>query len=282
MDTLPLLVVEPPYTMVRWLRDVPPALGSIALIDCVETRPSAAQVRSLMDVAPWCPTAILGCSKDDSRRIPRSPHVCLATASDGVQAGEDSRAILHAVEMRPRPTLTDLVDWLLRRTRMPSMRRTLADLFSRPLLRKSDLAFLPQSYKDQIRQLGAWSALDWQHAVQLADIAADRTILKRVLAAQDSHSTDLRGRMLDLLGTSERHFHEMYGWEWVLEASLRRSGFFGAQAVTARQAGIEGEKTVVGHGRGRWAGRGEIVAAYDSTQSGSGYGEAKRVAARAG
>ncbi|MBK6307440.1 MAG: hypothetical protein IPF47_17590 [Gemmatimonadetes bacterium] len=37
-----------------------------------------------------------------------------------------------------------------------------------------------------------------------------------------------------MLGLSEREFHQRFGWEWVLEASLRRSGFFERKGKVVR------------------------------------------------
>jgi hypothetical protein len=67
--------------------------------------------------------------------------------------------------------------------------------------------------------------------VQLADLAADRSLLNRTMAATDAACHEVRRWMDELLGISDRQFHDRYGWEWVLEASLRRSGFF---EVTSR------------------------------------------------
>lgn len=68
--------------------------------------------------------------------------------------------------------------------------------------------------------------MEWQRAAVLADLASDRTSLNRVVAADDPNAAETRRWMLELLDVDERAFHQRFGWEWVLEASLRRSGFF--------------------------------------------------------
>jgi hypothetical protein len=104
--------------------------------------------------------------------------------------------------------------------------RTLVELFSGPAIRAGEERFLSLKVRQQLQQLGEWNGWEWQQAAGLADLAADRTLLNRTLSAEDASSADTRRLMIDLLGVSDREFHRRYGWEWVLEASLRRSGFF--------------------------------------------------------
>ena len=132
--------------------------------------------------------------------------------------------------------------------------RTLSDLFSRPLLRKVEAAYLPYQVRDHLAMLGSWSAVDWQHAAQFAEYAADRTSLNRLLSADDVASLETRQRMRDLLGVAEREFHAAHGWEWVLEASLRRAGFFetGARKLPSDVEVPFGSSDDLGRDAGLW------------------------------
>lgn len=219
--------------MVRWLRNDAPPLGSVILFDAGQQDASIPDVRATIDVAPWCPVCVLSERRMGRRGTKRIPRTCQVAGLDRVD--DATAAILRAVDDRPRPTPTTLVEWIVRRTRFHAAGRTLSDLFSRPLLRRSDAAYLPYQAREHLSMLGTWSAVDWQHAVEFAEYAADRTALNRLLSAADASSCETRQRMTDLLGVSDRDFHAVHGWEWVLEASLRRAGFFDASARDLRR-----------------------------------------------
>lgn len=257
----PLLILEPPYQVARRLHDISPDLGSVALLDASQGRPSTHDVKSQLDVAPWCPLCILADEESGMRSTRRMSRTCLIY---GLSDEEGASPILRAVAARPRPSASDLVEWLVKRTRLALLSRTLSELFTRPTLRRNEVSYLPYSVREALRQLGQWGALEWQRAAVLADIAADRTAVNRVVSADEPVASEARRWMHDLLGISERTFHERYGWEWVLEASLRKSGFFerqttGIRPLNARfRVGIPaggrwGEAEESGHDRSRRA-----------------------------
>ena len=227
-----LLILEPPYANARRLHDLPPELGAIALLDAVPSRPSTNEVRSQMELAPWCPLCIIAAEDSGMRTTRRLPRTCLVFGGgEEEQVGE---AILRAVSARPRPTPSDLVEWITRRTRVPTVGRLLSELFTRPTLRRNEASLLPYATREQLRLLGEWNAADWQRAAALADLAGDRTLLIRIIASDDAAAQDQRRAMHELLGMTEHDFLQRYGWEWVLEASLRRSGFFERRATGVR------------------------------------------------
>jgi len=226
-----LLILEPPYQMARRMHDQTPELGSVALLDTVERRPTTNDVKAQMDTAPWCPLCLLASEESGMRSTRRLPRTCVVF---GLDDAEGATAILRAVAARPRPTPSDLVDWIVRRTRGATLSRTLADLFTRPALRRNEVTFLPYSVREQLRLLGDWGALEWQRAAALADLASDRTSVNRLLSADEPNAAELRRWIHELFGMNERDFQARYGWEWVLEASLRRSGFFDRKAKAVR------------------------------------------------
>lgn len=228
----PLMILEPPYQMARRLHDRSPDLGSVVLLDAVESRPTTSNIKEQLDAAPWCPLCILAEADSGMRATRRIGRTCVVF---GLDDGDGALGILRAVATRPRPTVTDMVEWLVRRTRLSTLPRTLVDLFSRPALRRIELSHLPYTVREQLRQLGDWGAVEWQRAAHLADLASDRSALNRLVSADDAVADETRRWMHDLLGVTEREFHQRHGWEWVLEASLRRSGFF-ARAVKGVRA----------------------------------------------
>jgi hypothetical protein len=246
METLPIFVLEPPYSMVRWLRDVPPALGSILLVDGTGRRPTPNDVREVMSLAPWCPVVVLGRDRTELRAIRRSPRI-------GVLAGEPlgnqfGRAIIDAVLGRPLPSPSDLTDWVVRRTNAPLLSRTLSDMFSGAASRSAATPGLATTWARHLAQLGTWTASEWQSAAHLAELAANREGLARVMIAEDVHSTETRRTMADFDRIASRQFSALVGWEWVLEAALRESGYFDRAAeelrLTIRRRAPERHKAV--------------------------------------
>lgn len=217
-----LFIFEPPYASVRRLHDLEPALGAILLLDATDGTPTSNEVKAEMERLPWCPLCLLAAPASGVRSTRRLPRTCVVFGGESEIGAE----ILRAIADRPRPTSSDLVEWLARRTRRPSLGRVLSELFSGPRLHsRESSAGLTYGMRETMRQLGEWGALEWQRAAALAQLAADRTSLVRHLASPDAPGRELRQEMRDLLGLSERDFLQRHGWEWVLEAALRRSGY---------------------------------------------------------
>jgi hypothetical protein len=228
-----LLILEPPYAMVRRLRDEPPALGSVVLVDTTVSRPTSTELRGLLDIAAWCPLCLVADADSGMRSTRRLSRTCVAFGLE--KSNDGSNLILNAVASRPRPTPSDMVDWIVRRTHLQNLGRTLSDLFTRPALRKSDLGFLPYAYREQLRLLGDWSAVEWQHAANLGQIAGDQRAIRGLLGAEDLPSQEMRRWIREHLATTEEEFSRRAGWEWVLEAALRRSGYFEVQESRVRR-----------------------------------------------
>lgn len=223
MRTSSLLFLEPPYQSVRRLTGSVPALGTVALFDTTAGRPSTNELKVQMETAPWCPVCLLATPDSGVRSVRRLARTCVVF---GLDDGDGASAILKAVAQRPRPTASDLAEWVTRRTRLPTLSRVLADLFSRPAFRRNEATMLPYAVREQLRRLGDWSAQEWQVAGWLTEMAADRSLLNRTMCGSDDASVTMRRHMVELLGVSESQFHDRYGWEWVLECALQRSGFF--------------------------------------------------------
>lgn len=225
-ETLRSMVVEPPYAAARRQCGEAPPLGSILLIDCLDVRPTSAQLKPIIDAAPWCPVCVLATDRWEVRHIRRTSRVTVMFSLDDGAGG--THGVLSAVATRPPATPADLAEWIVARTRLPSLRRTLVDLFTRTIMTRADALRLPWSVREQLALLGGWDACDWQLLSHVTD----------AVARNDSRSVavpDLDERAEELLGLSSTERERLAGWEWVPETALRRAGFFSSDRMDARR-----------------------------------------------
>jgi hypothetical protein len=220
MSRLSLYVTAPPFMHVRRLGDGRPPLGSILLADVADRPATAEELRDLFALAPWCPVCVLLRSTAERRRIPRSPRMCSVSALVG---GGGAASILEAVRDRPRPAPMEMAEWLADRVRAPGIRTPLATLFGRAMS-AYDRSALGSTWSDTpILTLGSWSGTKWQEVARLADLAANREAMGRLLVRRNPAAAQTVTEIRELLGATEEEFRERAGWEWVLEAAVRRS-----------------------------------------------------------
>ena len=74
-----------------------------------------------------------------------------------------------------------------------------------------------------VTPLGVWAGSLWQEVARLADLAANREAMGRLLARRNPAGAQAIRSIEDLLGATEDEFRERAGWEWVLESAVRRS-----------------------------------------------------------
>jgi len=220
MSRLALYVTAPPFMHVRRLGDGRPPLGSILLADVADRPATAEELRDLFTLAPWCPVCVLLHSTHERRRVPRSPRMCSVSTIAG---GGGAASILEAVRDRPRPAPMELAEWLGDRVRAPGIKTPLATLFARAIM-GTDRGPLGSTWSETpIQALGAWSASKWQEVARLADLAANRESMGRLLVRRNPAAAQAVTAMRELLGVTEDEFRERAGWEWVLEAAVRQS-----------------------------------------------------------
>ena len=220
MSRLSLYVTAPPFMHVRRLGDGRPPLGSILLADVADRPATAEELRNLFSLAPWCPVCVLLRSTSERRRIPRSPRMCSVSALLG---GGGAGSILEAVRDRPRPAPMEMAEWLADRVRAPGIKTPLATLFGRAMSNYERAAPGTTWSETPIQTLGTWPGTKWQEVARLADLAANREAMGRLLVRRNPAAAQTLNAIRDLLGATEEEFRERAGWEWVLEAAVRRS-----------------------------------------------------------
>ena len=117
----------------------------------------------------------------------------------------------------------ELAEWLADRVRMPGLRAPLATLLGRALSSGSRPALGATWTDPPVAALGTWPGTAWQEVARLADLAANREAMGRLLVRRNPAGAQAIRAMDELLGASEDEFRERAGWEWVLEAAVRRS-----------------------------------------------------------
>ena len=117
----------------------------------------------------------------------------------------------------------ELAEWLADRVRCPGLRAPLATLFGRAIS-PGARPLLGATWADPpLPPLGKWPGSVWQDVARLADLAANREAMGRLLARRNPAGIQAIRTIEDLLGATEDEFRERAGWEWVLEAGVRRS-----------------------------------------------------------
>lgn len=222
MNRLTLYVTAPPFMHVARLSEGRPPLGAILLADLAERPATSEELRSLFSLAPWCPVCVLVESSHARRRLPRSPRMCsVDSLKEGGGGGAGS--ILAAVRDRPRPAPMELAEWLADRVRCPGIRAPLATLFGRAIS-PSSRPMLGTTWSDPVvPPLGKWPGSVWQEVARLADLAVHRESMGRLLARRSAAGAQVLRSVETLLGATEDEFRERAGWEWILEAAVRRS-----------------------------------------------------------
>ena len=220
MTRISLYVTAPPFMHVRRLGEGRPPLGSILLADVADRPATSEELRDLFALAPWCPVCVLLHSSAERRRIPRSPRMCSVSALEG---GGGAGSILAAVRDRPRPAPMEMAEWLADRARCAALRAPLATLFGRAISTNSRMGLGTTWSETPVTPLGVWAGSTWQEVARLADLAANREAMGRLLTRRNPAGTQAVRFMNDLLGATEDEFRERAGWEWVLEAGIRRS-----------------------------------------------------------
>ena len=217
---LSLYVTAPPFMHVRRLGDGRPPLGAILLADLADRPATAEELRDIFSLAPWCPVCVLLHSGAERRRLPRSPRMCSVSSLAG---GGGAASILSAVRERPRPAPMELAEWLADRVKCAGIKTPLATLFGRAIT-NSSRSTLGSTWSDTpISALGTWSGSMWMEVARLADLAANREAMGRLLVRRNPAGAQAVQSISDLLGATEDEFRERAGWEWVLEAAVRRS-----------------------------------------------------------
>jgi hypothetical protein len=236
-----LNLVIPPYTAVESLADAPP-LGSFFLLEVDESVDGWSVVESLRE-APWVPLVL----------VQRSAYVppALLTALQGLRGTpafiwrrpDDGLPInvlaQDAVRGRPAPDPDQVACWVGARIGRVELASSLVVAMASPPPRSILARLSPAGrwLERRLRSISPLTPTDWRETFHLAT-AAGNTRLTTAQAAQrlGCDIWTLRRRLERLAGVTTDQYRLLAGWEWFLEAVVRK------WSMTGERREVRGER----------------------------------------
>lgn len=214
----PVYLLPSPHAAVQPYDGAEPPLGSVLVVDLSAER-TAYRAATTHARSPWCPVAALV-------RMPvqdpvvlsgirgLGPHVALVPCHD-----HDVTAvgpILAAVRTRPRPSTANLVDYVTTRLGIPE----LADALVSSIDADGEDRLSRSAVSRRLRPTAPLTGRDW---------AAIATLAAFLGRGNGTASPGVSPRTLSawcrrFLGLPIDAAQQVPGWEWVLEAAMRRAG----------------------------------------------------------
>jgi hypothetical protein len=255
--TSPLFILEPKYLACRPAGDTPPPLGAILVADISGERGVVAVVEAAARVAtePWCPVVLVSRStgldhtvKAVIDQLGMVPAILTLPGEANLLAPD---TILTAVNAREKPTSDRLAGYVVSRTERPEVRLPLEECFRRGMSDESELESYSRSTLG--RRLGRFGPLkphDWTGLARALSLMLDsgapgglpRGALVRLSQAYSIDPRTVQAHIHRFTGLTFEQARERPGWEWVIEAGLRRAGYLGRglQQDATRRIGRSG------------------------------------------
>ncbi len=226
---MPLALLDPRSDEFYWTPRSPTdaQLGTIlvARLDLPHLRDFPAQLAD-PHFLPWCPTCLI--LRDSrlplewvSRLLAGHRQVGILTADPGAPPAPEQ--VRHAIRSRTLPTPETIARYIRRRAGHSEVSPALLDCFAPEVPESS----LPRSSRDRLlREFGPYTARDWRalHRLLLG-AECEPTALERLAHSLGLDPRTLRTDARSFLGDMSTHATTWPGWEWKLEAALRRGGY---------------------------------------------------------
>lgn len=229
MSALDLSLLEPPYHDVAPVVGRLPALGAIAVARVDGPRGLSPELATLLDRAPWTVPCVVVSSVAVTPSVlqrvwelPGQPaFVMLQGPNDHLPAS----TLLQAIANRSAPPTSLLIAYLVRRTGSVVLGQTLDQIWSQ---RDADpSATADRTVRYRLRRLGLYGRHDWIRIRRLIRAKTEGRLLNVEQRAQlvGTEARTLRSWIARYVGTTMKAFRTTAGWEWILEAALRRGRF---------------------------------------------------------
>jgi hypothetical protein len=222
-------LLAPPYNFPVPFGSGRPPLGTIIVVDLADGATARLAV-TLHRSAPWCPVCVLLDSSPltldlyrSLRRLPSSSAVI-----EGPPAGSppDSDRIVHAVRTRPEPTAGQLARYVGRRATRPDLRLPLKACFDCGLAGRGPPPSLRRWLSRKLQKFGPLTARDWGAVAQLLPVLRSIDLsLDRYAYEYGKDPRTVRSRLHRYAGVTAGEARTRVGWEWLLEAVLRKWGY---------------------------------------------------------
>lgn len=219
-------MLEPPYLSLIAVGRQSPALGSAIICDLRGRTSALAEAASLRRAYPWCSTIIA------IRAEP--PDIKLLESLISL------RGALAYCEMRDESDLASVAGEAVRSRRHPGI-SWFGEFVSGLLCTPSSAMWLVAAVEAQrdvgtvsyrticrhLNKIGPLSPDDWRAIYRLSELPANRRRTVETAARYlNVDARTLRAHVSRYLGMQTRDFLPRLGCEWVVEHSLRRSGYF--------------------------------------------------------
>jgi hypothetical protein len=201
-----------------------------------------AQAYSCHAKFPWCPIAVVvppRLNLDSGVLEAFEPHPgALAPLVAGWTSIEaDPDPLRSAITRRPLPSGSTVAGYIRRRTGRADVSASLETCLSSGLQHQTASQITPRSTLGRhLRSFGPMKPHDWAgigYVVQTLWVAAckgARTVEQAALRVGVDPRT-LRTRLQRYCGCGYPQARMCYGWEWIIEAALRRSGYIDAPGM---------------------------------------------------
>jgi hypothetical protein len=224
-------VLEPPYRALELRAAGPLSLGSVLVLDLGEGEPALEEAIIWQGQAPWCPLALV------VRGVPATAGVLqLLTRLHGPLAFVDrsadrtapsTREVLNAVQRRADRDPEAMFSYVSNRLGLTSLQRLFreANAFAdpRPHLHETPA---PRQVSRRLLALGPLGVRDWRWLFQLARLSgAGQVPIEELARRHGVGARSFRAQVQRYTGVATKSFREWVGWEWVIEAALRRWGY---------------------------------------------------------
>jgi hypothetical protein len=229
-----------------------PALGSVLVCNCEIDVVALAQAYSCHSKSPWCPIAVVVPPRlhIDLRVLeafePR-PGVLVPVVSEWSDLQADPAPLRKALRRRSLPSSSMIAEYVRRRTDRSDVSASLEACLASGLKRQS---ISPISHRStlgrHLRDFGPLKPRDWvavAHIIQtlwLGSFHGAHTVDGAAFQVGIDPRT-LRARLLRYCGCDYTQSRVRLGWEWIVEAALRRFGYVRGSRVQQRFFSLQSE-----------------------------------------
>ncbi len=236
-------ILEPPYQALTLSPVEPVPLGSALVLDLGEGEPALEDAVVWQGRAAWCPLALI------VRTVPPTAgsivlltqlHGPLAFVEQAVARTDPTmNEIVSAVRRRPGPTAEAMFTYVADRLQLVWLRGLFeeAEAFATPHLDGHHP--VSRQVGRRLRALGPLGVPDWRWLFRLARLSGAGQVPVEELARRHGvGARSFRAQVHRYTGVPVRTFREWIGWEWVIEAALRRCGYLDRDVIgrAAREA----------------------------------------------